>query len=129
MIRGLNHLTLAVRDVQRAVAFYRDVLGFDVARSWAEGAYLTAGALWLCLSYDPQTRGAPNPDYTHVALDVAADDFKTLTDRVIASGASVWKQNRSEGASLYFLDPDSHKLELHAGTLESRLAAMEADRP
>ncbi|WP_159065009.1 hypothetical protein [Thaumasiovibrio subtropicus] len=30
--------------------------------------------------------------------------------------------NRSEGQSLYLLDPDGHKLELHVGDLNSRLA-------
>ena len=126
MIRGLNHLTLAVRDVERAVAFYRDVLEFDVAKHWPGGAYLTAGPLWLCLSHDPETRHAPAPDYTHAAFDVAAEDFHTLADQIRASGATVWKENRSEGDSLYFLDPDGHKLELHVGTLASRLAQMAA---
>ncbi len=124
MIRGLNHLTLAVRDVDRAVAFYRDVLGFDVVKTWPEGAYLTAGTLWLCLSRDPLARDAPHPDYTHAAFDVRAEDFEQASQRIRSSGATVWKENRSEGASLYFLDPDGHKLELHVGSLESRLAAM-----
>ncbi|HBP6801995.1 LysR family transcriptional regulator [Pseudomonas aeruginosa] len=35
----------------------------------------------------------------------------------------VWKQNRSEGDSFYFLDPDGHRLEAHVGDLRSRLAA------
>lgn len=129
MIRGLNHLTLAVRDVGRAVAFYRDVLGFHVAKTWPEGAYLTAGTLWLCLSHDLETRSAPHPDYTHAALDVAAEDFAAVAERITRSRATIWKDNRSEGESLYFLDPDGHKLELHVGTLESRLAAMEASWP
>ena len=129
MIRGLNHLTLAVRDVDRAVAFYRDVLQFEVARTWPDGTYLTAGSLWLCLSRDPQTRDAPHPDYTHAAFDVGADAFASVCDRIRASGAVIWKDNRSEGDSLYFLDPDGHKLEIHVGTLKSRLAAMAASRP
>lgn len=124
MILGLNHITLAVRDVGRAVAFYRNVLGFDVAKIWPGGAYLTAGPLWLCLSRDPATRHKPAPDYTHVAFDVAAEDFETAVIRIRESGATIWKDNRSEGESLYFLDPDRHKLELHVGSLESRLAAM-----
>ena len=128
MIRGLNHLTLAVRDVDRAVAFYRDVLEFELAKAWPDGAYLTAGPLWLCLSHDPDTRTEPHADYTHAAFDVAAKDFSKMCDRIRDSGATIWKDNRSEGDSLYFLDPDSHKLELHVGTLKSRLAAMSAGR-
>ena len=127
MIRGLNHLTLAVRDVDRAVAFYRDVLGFDLAKAWPGGAYLTAGQLWLCLSHDPNTRTEPHPDYTHAAFDVAEEDFPDACQRVRDSEAKIWKDNRSEGDSLYFLDPDGHKLEIHVGSLRSRLDAMAAE--
>ena len=123
MIRGLNHLTLAVSNVDRAVAFYRDVLEFKVEKTWQGGAYLTAGSLWLCLSHDPETRPEPQPDYTHVAFDVAAEDFQAVANRITGSGAPIWKHNRSEGESLYFLDPDGHRLEIHVGTLETRLAA------
>lgn len=126
MIRGLNHITLAVRDVDRALAFYRDVLGLEVAMVWPGGAYLTAGPLWLCLSPDPDRRPEPTPDYTHIAFDIAAEDFETAVERVNNSGARPWKDNRSEGDSLYFLDLDGHKLELHVGSLHSRLVAMEA---
>ena len=129
MIRGLNHLTLAVRDVDRAIAFYRYVLGLDLAKSWPGGAYLTAGPLWLCLSHDPNTRTEPHRDYTHAAFDVAAEDFAEMCGRVRKSGATLWKDNRSEGDSLYFLDPDGHKMELHVGTLKSRLSAMAEGRP
>ncbi len=37
------------------------------------------------------------------------------------------QDNSSEGDSLYILDPDGHKLELHVGDLESRLASMKAE--
>ena len=75
---------------------------------------------------DADTRGVPHSDYTHYAFDVAAEDFDALSDRV-RSHAQVWKDNRSEGASLYFLDPDGHRLELHVGSLASRLARYRAD--
>lgn len=120
-IRGLNHITLATADLDRSVAFYRDVLGLRLDRHWEGGAYFSAGALWLCLSHDPEA--APSTDYTHLALDIADADFAPMAARISQAGARVWNENRSEGASLYFCDPDGHKLELHVGTLASRLAA------
>lgn len=124
-IRGLNHLTLAVGDLDRAIAFYRDLLGCTLRARWPEGAYLEAGTLWLCLSLDQRVAGIPAADYTHFAFDVSTEDFEVLAVRVSAA-APIWKDNRSEGASLYFLDPDGHKLELHTGSLESRLASYRA---
>ncbi|AXI47294.1 glutathione transferase [Sulfitobacter sp. SK012] len=122
MIKGLNHLTLATGNLERGVAFYRDVLGLELAKQWDGGAYLSAGSLWLCLSPDKGT--APSSDYTHFALDVDEKDFAPMKDRILAADADLWKTNGSEGASLYFCDPDGHQLELHVGTLETRLAAM-----
>lgn len=121
MIRGLNHITLAVADVERALAFYRDVLGLTPVAVWPQGAYLEAGTLWLCLSRDDARHAEPSPDYTHIAFDVAEEEFSAMSSRISAS-APIWRDNRSEGASLYFLDPDGHKLELHVGSLTSRLA-------
>jgi len=125
-VRGLNHVTLAVSDLDLSVVFYRDVLGFQLRKIWRDGAYLEAGALWLCLSPDPKTRTAPHPDYTHLAFDVADAEFSALCKSVEQSGATIWKNNKSEGSSLYFLDPDGHRLELHVGSLATRLVAMEA---
>lgn len=122
MIKGINHITFAVKDLQRSLQFYRDVLGCNVAHVWEQGAYLEAGSTWLCLSSDPQASGSE--DYTHVAFDVDQDDFAALSQRITESGATLWKDNRSEGDSLYFCCPDGHRLELHVGSLQSRLRAM-----
>ncbi|MEM9394542.1 MAG: VOC family protein [Pseudomonadota bacterium] len=121
-IRGLNHVTLATADLDASVAFYRDTLGLTLDHFWPGGAYFSAGALWLCLSLDPDA--APTGDYSHIALDVTPQDFDGLAARIRASGATLWKANRSEGASLYFTDPSGHKLELHVGSLASRMAAL-----
>jgi catechol 2,3-dioxygenase-like lactoylglutathione lyase family enzyme len=125
-VRGLNHLTLAVTDLTRAVRFYRDVLGCDLRAIWADGAYLEAGSLWLCLSVDELVRSDDRRAYTHYAFDVAEADFEVIAERVREQALS-WKGNKSEGASLYFLDPDGHRLELHIGSLASRLEAYQAN--
>ena len=124
-INGVNHITLAVRDLDEAVQFYEDVLGLELRKRWPGGAYLEAGGFWICLSPDDATRSEPHPDYTHLAFDVDDQTFDALATRITEAGARVWKDNRSEGRSHYFLDPDGHKLELHVGTLQTRLDAME----
>lgn len=121
MITGLNHITLAVSDVTRALSFYRDVLGLTAHASWDGGAYLSAGSLWLCLSLDEVDE---REDYTHIAFSVEKSDFMSLSARIRASGAKVWKDDTSEGQSLYFTDLDGHRLEIHLGDLQSRLESV-----
>lgn len=125
-ITGLNHITLAVADVDRSTAFYRDILGCTVRAIWPEGSYLEAGSLWLCLSYDPQAKLTPKSDYTHIAFTVAEAEFPRLSQRLVAE-CVIWKGNKSEGASTYFLDPDGHRLEIHVGSLAARLAHYRAN--
>jgi len=122
MLTGLNHLTLAVSDLPRSLAFYRDVLGLRVEATWDAGAYLSLPGLWLCLSLDAQRSGEPSVDYTHYAFSLAEADFPLFAQKLKAANVREWHDNRSEGASFYFLDPDGHKLEAHVGDLASRLA-------
>ncbi|RBL70170.1 fosfomycin resistance glutathione transferase [Pseudomonas sp. MWU13-2625] len=123
MLTGLNHLTLAVSDLPRSLAFYRDVLSLRVEATWDAGAYLSLPGLWLCLSLDAQRTTEPSVDYTHYAFSLAEADFPLFVQMLKAANVREWRDNRSEGASFYFLDPDGHKLEAHVGDLASRLAA------
>ncbi|PKL80108.1 MAG: glutathione transferase [Candidatus Melainabacteria bacterium HGW-Melainabacteria-1] len=126
MIRGINHITLAVRQRDVSLAFYVELLGCRLLARWPQGAYLLAGQLWLALIVDPATRSRPLPEYTHLALDVSPEDFVSLADQLIQARVPIWKDNQSEGDSLYFLDPDGHKLEIHASTLNRRLVSAVA---
>lgn len=137
---SLNHVTLSVRDLERSFSFYRDLLGFRPLARWRRGAYLLAGeATWLCLTLegrpgarptpaalDPATRTEPLAEYSHLAFSIEQAQFQSFVDAVKAWGASIWQANTSEGDSLYFLDPDGHKLEAHVGDWRSRLAACRA---
>lgn len=128
-VGALNHLTLSARDLDRSFTFYRDVLGLRPLARWNNGAYFLAGeGTWLCLTLDDKTRAEPLPEYTHVAFSVSQAGLDAMSARLRAAGATEWKDNTSEGGSVYFLDPDGHKLELHVGDWRSRLAACR-ERP
>jgi catechol 2,3-dioxygenase-like lactoylglutathione lyase family enzyme len=129
MIRGINHVTLAVRDLGRSFSFYADVLGLQPVARWYKGAYLEAGTDWLCLTLDESTRSSSLPEYTHLAFTVSASEFASAVQRLRAADVKCWQQNHSEGESFYFLDPDEHKLELHVGTLASRLDSLKKNPP
>lgn len=121
MISGINHITLAVLNLDESLAFYIDVLGCKPVLKWKTGAYLLAGDLWLCLSLDMQKTKKVLLDYTHIAFSVSTDNYEKCCDNIIKSGATIWKNNTSEGASLYFLDPNGHKLEIHVSSLQARI--------
>ncbi|WP_426217251.1 fosfomycin resistance glutathione transferase [Pseudomonas sp. DWRC2-2] len=126
MLSGFNHLTLAVTDLPRSIHFYHELLQLHLDATWDSGAYLSLPGLWLCLSLDPLRDSKPAADYTHYAFTVAAADFTRCVERLRAAQVEEWRDNRSEGASFYFLDPDGHKLEAHVGDLASRLQACRA---
>lgn len=122
MIDGINHVTFSVSSLAVSLQFYRNWLGMQLHVSWDTGAYLTAGETWICLSL-----GKPKPanDYTHVAFTLSEQVLRELRTRLPALGVEQWQQNSSEGDSLYILDPDGHRLELHCGCLATRLAALQ----
>ncbi|OIK42195.1 VOC family protein [Citrobacter portucalensis] len=118
MLTGLNHITIAANDISRSFNFYVEILGFTPKARWATGAYLCLGDLWLCLSAEKvSSRG----DYTHYAFSIQSEDFDRFANHLKSCGITEWKSNKSEGKSIYLLDPDGHKLEIHDGDLVSRL--------
>lgn len=120
VITGLNHLTLAVSDLERSISFYSGLLGFSIRMRGPSSAYLESGTLWLALVVDANVRRGPLPEYSHVALSVATSELRILADRLTSAKVKRW-QEADRADSFYFLDPDGHKLELHSGDLRSRL--------
>lgn len=118
MLTGLNHITLAVNDVERSFTFYTHLLGFKPHAKWRYGAYLSLGELWLWLSHD---ESKPSRDYSHISFSIAQENYVSFAGKIIDAKVGQWKINKSEGNSLYLLDPDEHKLEIHVGDLASRL--------
>jgi catechol 2,3-dioxygenase-like lactoylglutathione lyase family enzyme len=124
MTNGINHITLAVNDVEISFNFYTKILGLKPIVKWKNGAYLLAGDTWIALNQDLKVKDAVRPDYSHIAFTCAQSEFIDLKKSILKRGCPEWTENKSEGESLYFYDPDGHKLEIHAGNLESRLREM-----
>ncbi|NVJ59491.1 MAG: fosfomycin resistance glutathione transferase [Gammaproteobacteria bacterium] len=121
MLKGLNHITIAVSDLAKSFDFYVSTLGMKPEVKWDSGAYLSVDELWVCLSVD---NVSPAKDYSHISLSVDQSDFNTYCSRLLSAGVETWKENSSEGESFYFLDPDGHKLEIHVGSLSCRLQEL-----
>lgn len=126
-IRGLDHVVVRVRDLERALAFYRDVLGCPVERSLPElGLHqLRAGAALIDLvpADSPLGRAggsAPDPErrnVDHFCLELARFDEAALRAHLRAHGveaSDVAERYGAEGMgpSLYVRDPEGNVIEL-----------------
>lgn len=128
MITGANHYTLVVADLEYSFKFYREILGLKPLCKWSTGAYFLAGDFWFCLNLDEARKPIPNADYTHFAFSVSEVNFSKIVKHLTHAGLNAFKENTSPGDSFYFFDPDGYRLEIHAGTWQSRLAAFKKER-
>ena len=118
----IGHVHLKVSDIDRALGFYRDVLGFDVTQRYGdEAAFLSAGGYHhhLGLNTWESRGGSPPPPGTtglyHVAIRYP--DRTTLGDalrRVLEaeipiSGAT----DHGVSEAIYLRDPDGNGIELY----------------
>src|SRR5918999_5895197 len=126
-ITRLNHAVLYVRDVERSVAFYRDVLGFGVLDVLPEGfrgaAFLQASGstndhdLGL-FEIGPEAAASPagrggSVGLYHLAWEVdTLAELERLAARLSETGALVGSSDHGTTKSLYGKDPDGLELEI-----------------
>ncbi len=115
-IRGIYEVALPVRELARAEAFYRDVLGLQVGlrdetRRWL---FLRAGGSDGMIVLQEDSEGWSS---LHVAFTVTDADLDAAVAALRERGVDVegpvthdWMPARSA----YFSDPDGHALELCA---------------
>ena len=118
-VTGLGHVGIYVRDLERMVGFYRDVLGMEVTKqNWRAGV--------VFLSADPHAvdheialmRGRPDPKDPHlinqISMRVASlDDLRTLRRRLVAEGYEIeGVVNHASAIGCYFFDPEGNRTEV-----------------
>jgi len=134
-IRGLNHLTMPVKDRYLAARFYVVALGGEIhhesapdrvqkglSRSLQVGVRMDLG---LELDLFEQDYGQPGWDqsHPHLALDTSAEDLERWAQHLRR-----WKvpfvgpitRAGTKGAELYFNDPDGNHLEIHCSNVPDR---------
>ena len=118
----IGHVHLRVADLERAVAFYRDVLGFEEqARYGEEAAFLGADGYHHHIGLNVwQSRGGAPPPPGHTGLFHAAilyPDRASLARavaRVRAAGVPLTgASDHGVSEAVYLDDPDGNGLELY----------------
>jgi catechol 2,3-dioxygenase-like lactoylglutathione lyase family enzyme len=113
MNRGLRHLALRTRDLERTARFYLDVLGLRTAFPHEGMIFLeTPGGRDLLnfvesrRRFDPATGGLD-----HFGLRFPRAEWKKLCERVKRAGVKI--RGRRGGTAIYIEDPNGYTVELY----------------
>ena len=119
---SVGHVHLRVSDLDRAIAFYRDILGFDLMLRYGEGAaFLGAGGYHHRIGLNTwESLGATPPPKGHTGLYHSAflyPDHKALAQvlkRVVAAGIPIdGAADHGVSEAIYFRDPDDNGVEIY----------------
>jgi catechol 2,3-dioxygenase-like lactoylglutathione lyase family enzyme len=122
-IKRLSHVVLYVNDLEKMVAFYRDVLGLV--------KYREHPGRMVFMTPDPELddhqlalakgREGQAKIVAHIAWEVETPaDVKTFYDRFMAQGVPIDHcvshayEEMGNTVSCYFLDPEGNRLEVYA---------------
>jgi catechol 2,3-dioxygenase-like lactoylglutathione lyase family enzyme len=109
-VKQLNHVTVFVPNVQKAVAFYQDLFGMLVLTRQDTGINLSTGVGFFGIY--PAQGGATTGSINHLCFGLENFDadamLKMLTDRGIKANIRM----RGDTKELYFTDPDGLRVQL-----------------
>jgi lactoylglutathione lyase len=119
--------TLIVRDIQRSVAFYRDVLGATVLRE-GQPMFLRLRNIWLTINSgggptddNPEVVASPphDPNVLSIFLNLRVADIRRYYDFWSSRGAKFITEPRVHATELrcYMRDPDGYLIEVGQTTM------------
>jgi catechol 2,3-dioxygenase-like lactoylglutathione lyase family enzyme len=117
-IAGLDHVVLRVSDMDRAIAFYEQVLGLRVERRLSEIGLVQLRAGSAMIDLVPQKDDeAAGRNMDHYAVRIDSMDVAALTAHLRRHGVDPGEVRRRYGAegygpSIYITDPDGNTVEL-----------------
>jgi len=118
----IGHVHLKVADLDRALAFYSGVLGFELTqRHGSQAAFLSAGGYHHHIGLNTwESRGATPPPPGHTGLYHTAILYPTRADladalrRLITAGIPLTgASDHGVSQALYLDDPDGNGVELY----------------
>jgi catechol-2,3-dioxygenase len=122
-VQRLNHAVLYVRDVDRSLAFYRDVLGFRVKTEIpGRAVFLQAegstndhdlGLFAIGAGAGPSEAGRRTVGLYHLAWEVdTLAELARVRDALLQAGALVGASDHATTKALYAQDPDGIEFEV-----------------
>lgn len=118
----IGHVHLKVADLERAIGFYRDVLGFElIQRMGHQAAFLSAGGYHHHIGLNTwESAGGASPPRGSTGLYHLAILFPTRLDlsralrRLVENGVTLQgASDHGVSQALYLDDPDGNGLELY----------------
>ncbi|HEU4570893.1 MAG TPA: VOC family protein [Gemmatimonadales bacterium] len=118
----IGHVHLKVADLERAIAFYRDVLGFTLTQRFgAHAAFLAAGDYHHHIGLNTwESAGGPPPApgttglYHHAILFPDRRSLAQAVRRVLAAGHTLdGAADHGVSEAIYLRDPDQNGVELY----------------
>jgi len=116
----IGHVHLKVADLNRAISFYRDLLGFDLLLNFGTAAFLSAGGYHHHIGLNTwESAGGPPPPPGTTGLYHFAINYPTRRDLAVALVRLLDGGWGIDGASdhgtheaIYLHDPDFNGIEL-----------------
>ena len=127
-LEGIDHVALAVRDVEETAKWYADVLGFErrYEGMWDGiptfiGKGKTAIALFPARDGDSKSSAHTGKiRMLHLAFRANNDGFLAAQEELKRRGIKFEFQDHEISHSIYFHDPDGHELEITTYDLEQQ---------